>query len=127
MILIYAGILALIGFVNPAIDTAVSREGGRHEISRMISRSRGGAAAGQAFMGKAISLITTVLTAVRAACRSAVHLPLILAGLMISLLPTFASNCADSCWTCFHPRLHGHETQVIKQNTNVALGMRQAS
>lgn len=124
MILIYAGILALIGFVNPAIDTAVSREGGRHEISRMIPVPAAVQLRAKLLMGMAISLITTALTACVLLAALPSHLPLILAGLTISLLPTFASNCAGLMLDVFHPRLHwANETQVIKQNTNVALGM----
>ncbi len=119
-----AAIFCLCGGMNPAVATAVSREGKRHMLIRMLPvapRVHLTAKLAQGFVISAVScafccgLISALIPSV---------LPQALAALLISLPVCFVICALSLIVDVARPRFNWNtETEAIKQNTNVLFGM----
>lgn len=124
MALIAAAVMCLGASINPAAATAVSREGGRLTISRMIpvpalAQLRAKQLCGLVTGGAAIP-VALIMCAVLA---NSQPLALIL-GLALALLFNYASTTFSLVLDTLRPNFTWtNEVQVIKQGTNVAFGM----
>lgn len=124
ILLMLAAALSFAALINPAIATAVSREGGRLPISRMLPVSARTQLRAKLAMGMTLdglSLLVGVMTLV-------VLLPeytLVAALAAVPALMLSYAICAVSLTVdAVRPNLHWtSETQVIKQSTNVLFGM----
>ena len=122
--LIVAGVLAFACCLNPAIDTAVSREGGRHMLSRMVPVSGRTQLYGKLLMGLSLNLMAMIT----ACAVILVLLPAIMKEVLLALVcvqvMSFACACIGLTLDTLHCNLHWRtETQAIKQNSNVMIGM----
>lgn len=122
--LILAACMAFPCFVNIAASTAVSREGGRLLISRMIPVSARTQLHAKLLTGLAVNLISMGSAAVVIAA--------VLRGFAVWLIPAAALALAVSYATAsvsltvdaIHPRLHWvNETQAMKQNFNSVIAI----
>lgn len=122
--LIVGAAVGFAGFMNPAVATAVSREGSRLEISRMIPVSPRTQLTAKLMVGMLIDLLAVLLAAVILVVLLPGKALTILLGGLLALLMCYA--CSSLCLTldAVRPNLHWtNEAQVVKQGANVAFGM----
>lgn len=122
--LIAAAAMGFSSFMNPAVATAVTREGKRFDISRMIPVSARTQLAGKLMVGMLIDFLSVAV----AAAILLVALPnmaiSILLGAMLALLLCYASSAMSLTLDAVRPNLHWtNETQAIKQGANVGFSM----
>ncbi len=119
-----AAVFGFVTFVSPAAVTAVSREGGRHALCRMLPVA-------PATLLNAKLLCSLVLDAIMVAVAVAVlcvaihwnPVAMVLALLLTALL-SYASTAVMLTVDTIHPVLNWTtESQAIKQNVNVFYGM----
>lgn len=124
MALFVAAAVGFSGFLNPAVATAVSREGSRLEISRMIPVSARTQLTAKLMVGMLIDLLAVLVAVVILVALLPGMTAAILLGGLLALLLCYA--CSALCLTldAVRPNLHWtNEAQVVKQGANVAIGM----
>ena len=122
--LVLAAAMAFGCFMNPAVATAVSREGHRLEISRMLPVTAGVQLAAKLIMGMMIDVITVGVAAVIVASAMPQFIAMLIPAVVLALMVSFAISAMNLTLDAIRPNLHWvNETQVIKQSTNVAFGM----
>lgn len=122
--LIAAAAVGFASFMNPAVATAVTREGKRLDMSRMLPVCPGTQMTAKLMVGMLIDLLAVLLAAVILLVILP-HLALsIVLGGVLALLMCFASSALSLTLDAVRPNLHWtNETQAIKQGANVAFGM----
>ena len=124
---LFLGLVAVITFVcciNPAVDTAVSREGGRHMLSRMLPVSTRTQLQAKLLMGMTINLISALVGAVMFICMLPSFTPVIVLALLFSQVTNWGLSSFSLALDAARPKFHWrNEMQAIKQNGNIALGM----
>ena len=122
--LILTACLAFPCFVNVAASTAISREGGRLAISRMIPVPARTQLSAKLLTALAVNLISMV--------SAAIVIGLILRDFALWLLPaavlalavSYATTALSLTVDAIHPRLHWvNETQAMKQNFNSVIAI----
>ena len=122
--LVLAAAMAFGCFMNPAVATAVSREGHRLEISRMLPVTAGVQLAAKLIMGMMIDVITVGVAAVLVAAVMPQLIAMLIPAVVLALMASFAISAMNLTLDAIRPNLHWvNETQVIKQSANVAFGM----
>ena len=124
---IFLGMLALLTFVcciNPAIDTAVSREGARHAFGRTLPVSFRTQLKAKLLMGLSINEASALVGVVA----FIVLLPALWWVAVLAFLFMQVTNLGLSSFSLLldvkRPKFHWtNEQQAIKQNGNIALGM----
>lgn len=124
VLLILAGLFVAIGMINPAVSTSLSREGKQFYISRVIPVSPAKQVLGKFLFGFSVAMITMVFMGVTAALTMGfaplIVLGAVLLGVVASIAPIALSQLPD----ILKPKLNWNsETEAIKQNMNVILGM----
>ncbi len=124
MALIVAGAAGFATFMNPAVATAVSREGSRLEISRMIPVPTRIQMTAKLMVGLAIDLMSVaVVTAILLALLPQQAAGVVL-GALLALGLCYACSALSLTLDAVRPNLTWtNEMQVIKQSANVAFGM----
>ena len=124
---LFLGLVALMTFIccmNPAVDTAVSREGGRHMLSRMLPVSTRTQLQAKLLMGMTINLISAIVGAVMFICLLPAFTPVILLALLFTQVTNWGLSSYSLALDAARPKFHWrNEMQAIKQNGNIALGM----
>lgn len=122
--LICAAAVGFAGFMNPAVATAVSREGKRLDISRMLPASARTQMTAKLMVGMLIDLLAVVVGMAILLVLLPGMWASILMGAVLALLLCFASSALCLTLDAVRPNLHWtNETQVIKQGMNVAFSM----
>ena len=124
---LFLGLVAIMTFVcciNPAVDTAVSREGGRHMLSRMMPVSPRTQLQAKLLMGMTINLISAIVGAAVFLCALPSFAPVILLALLFTQVTNWGMSSFSLALDAARPKFHWrNEMQAIKQNGNIALGM----
>lgn len=122
--LIFAGCMAFPCFVNVAASTAVSREGGRLAISRMLPVPARTQLTAKLLTGLVINLISMAsVVIVLGAIFSGFALWLVPAALL-ALATSYATAALSLTVDAIHPRLNWvNEMQAMKQNFNTVISM----
>ena len=125
MTLILSALFALMCFVTPLISTAVSREGGRLQISRMIPVSARIQLRAKLLMNMTVNGVgSLIMGAVIVMILGAQYSLCVLGALILANLLSYATGAANLTIDAMHPVLNWkNETQVMKQNMNQVLGM----
>ena len=124
MILILTALAAFAGFMDPAIATAVSREGGRHDISRMIPVPARTQITAKMMMGLCVNGLAVVSACVTVGVIMPSLIPMLIPAMLLAMMECFAVSALCLTLDAIRPNLHWtSETQVIKQGANVAFGM----
>ncbi len=125
IMLIAAGLLSFMCFIMPLTSTAVSREGGRMPISRMIPVPARTQLLAKMLPGLALNLLSSVLLAVALGVfLGASFAPWLLGAVVLANLLSYATNTVCLTIDAMRPILHWkNETQVMKRNMNQVLGM----
>lgn len=124
MILILTALVAFAGFLDPAIATAVSREGGRHDISRMIPVSARTQITAKMMMGLCVNGLAVVTACITVGVIMPSLIPMLIPAMLLAMMECFAVSALCLTLDAIRPNLHWtSETQVIKQGANVAFGM----
>lgn len=124
LMLIFTAIVSFMCFMNPAVATAISREGGRHEIGRMIPVPARTQLHAKLAMGVGINLLASLVTALIIVVVLPEQILAVLLALVLTQLLSFATAAVSLTLDAIHPRFHwNNETQAIKQNANMTLSM----
>ncbi|MBE5804647.1 MAG: hypothetical protein E7316_09070 [Clostridiales bacterium] len=122
--LIVGAAVGFSSFINPAASTAVSREGSRLEISRMIPVSARTQMTAKLMIGMLIDLMAVAVAAAIFIALLPGQLLAILLGSLLALLLCYASSALNLTLDAVRPNLTWtNEVQVVKQGANVAFGM----
>lgn len=122
--LIVAAAVGFAGFMNPAVATAVSREGSRLEISRMIPVPVRTQMTAKLLVGMLIDLMAVAVAAVILAVLLPQQPVAIALGAVLALGLCYACSALTLTLDAVRPNLNWtNEMQVIKQSANVAFGM----
>lgn len=123
IILGLAGVLGFVSSMNPAVATAVSREGGTHFMSRLLPVDRKIQMQAKLLMGMGISSLVLVMSAgIILIMFPGIALHILIAS-VLGLV--FCLMCACICLTVdmLHPKLvWRNETEVMKRSFSVFLG-----
>lgn len=124
VVLILGAILAFVMSIAPAASTAVTREGARHAMNRTLPVQPGMMLMAKVLTALTVDAVGLVLTAGILAVSLKLP-PMILVGaIFLAVLYALASVTLSMLVDCIRPNLHWTtETQAIKQNLNVMLGM----
>ena len=123
-IAIAAAVMTMSSMVNPAVATAVSREGGRYSYTLTLPVRTGTRLKAKLLVGEEINLFCSVLIGLVCVILLRMHPLVVLAGLVISQLLGTAVNALILAADAKNPRLKWmNETQAIKQNFNSFYGM----
>ena len=124
LVLSMAALMSFSCFVNPAIDTAVSREGKRFVISRMLPVSPRTQLLAKLLMGMSLNLAPALVGAVMMGFLLPDALPAVLLALMLTQVCSLGMSAFGLLLDAMRPNLHWtNEMQAIKQNKNVGVGM----
>lgn len=119
-----AAVFGFVTFISPAAVTAVSREGGRHALCRMLPVAPKTLLNAKLLCGLVLDAIMVAVT-VAVLC-AAIHwnpVAMVLA-LLLTVALAYASTAFMLTVDTIHPVLNWTtETQTIKQNVNVFYGM----
>lgn len=122
--LICAAAVGFAGFMNPAVATAVSREGKRLYISRMLPVSARTQLTAKLMVGMLIDLLAVAVGMVILLVILPGMWASILMGAVLALLLCFAASTLSLTLDAVRPNLHWtNETQAIKQGVNVVFSM----
>lgn len=122
--LIVAAAVGFAGFMNPAVATAVSREGSRLEISRMIPVPASMQMTAKLMVGMLIDLLAVAVAIVIIAVLLPDQLLALALAAVLALLVLYAGSSLSLVLDALRPNLNWtNEAQVIKQGANVAFGM----
>ena len=122
--LVVAGIMAMGSMVNPAVSTAISREGGRWPFALTLPVRQRTRFAAKLAVGIEINMVCSIM--IMAVCWYLSRLPLqwmLLAFLLNTLLAV--ASAAASLWVdAMRPQLKWNsEMEAIKKNFNQVIGM----
>lgn len=122
--LIVAAAVGFASFINPAVATAVSREGSRLDISRMIPVSARTQLTAKLMVGMLIDVLAVgIAVVILLVLLPQLSLPILLGG-VLALLLCYAGSALNLTLDAVRPNLHWtNEAQVVKQGANVAFGM----
>lgn len=122
--LILAAAVGFSGFMNPAVATAVSREGSRLEISRMIPVSARTQITAKLMVGMLIDVLAVGVAVAVLAFLLPGQLLVLIPVAVLAMLLCFAVSAMNLTLDAVRPNLHWtNEAQVVKQGANVAFGM----
>lgn len=122
--LILAAAVSFAGFINPAVATAVSREGSRLEISRMIPVAAHTQMLTKLMVGMLIDALAVLVAVVILAVLLPGQILTLVIVTVLSMLLCFAVSAMCLTLDAVRPNLHWtNEAQVVKQGANVAFGM----
>lgn len=121
---IMAVFLCFTGTMNIAVSTAVSREGRRRYISKIIPVAAGTQLMAKLFMGLSFNGIATLLTAGVLIFFLPLFWAEILLGFAIAAVFSLLTCAASLILDAYHPRLDWKtETDAVKRNMNGMIGM----
>lgn len=124
LVLGMTALMAFACFVNPAVDTAVSREGKRFVISRMLPVSPRIQLLAKLLMGMSLNLAPVLVGAVLLGFLLPDLLPAVLLALLLTQVCSLGMSAFGLLLDAMRPNLHWtNEMQAIKQNKNVGVGM----
>lgn len=124
MTLIFAACLAFPCFVNVAASTAITREGGRLLISRMIPVSARTMLNAKLLTGLAVNLLSMVIAVVVIALILPGFALWLIPAALLALMVAYATAAVALTVDAIHPRLNWvNETQAMKQNLNAVFSM----
>lgn len=122
--LIVAAAVGFASFINPAVATAVSREGSRLDISRMIPVSARTQITAKLMVGMLIDVLAVGVSVILLLVLLPQLSLAILLGGVLALLLCYASSALNLTLDAIRPNLTWtNEAQVVKQGANVAFGM----
>ena len=122
--LIFAGLMAFPCFVNVAASTAVTREGGRLAISRMLPVSPRTQLAAKLLTGLAVNLLSMASVVIVVGLILPGFALWFLPAALLALMASYATAAVSLTVDAIHPRLNWvNETQAMKQNLNAAFSM----
>lgn len=122
--LIFAACLAFPCFMNVATSTAVTREGGRLAISRMLPVSPRMLLSAKLLTGLVINLISMASVVVVVALILPGFALWFLPAALLALMASYATAAVSLTIDAIHPRLNWvNETQAMKQNLNAFFAM----
>lgn len=125
LILICTAAMSLMCWLTPLIGTAVSREGKRLQITRMIPVNAETILNAKLLMHMVINLVSAVVVAACLAYLMGVgFIPHIAVAFVLANMLSYALGAANLTVDVMRPVLEWkNETEVIKQNMNQVLGM----
>ncbi len=122
--LILAAVLAFCCWMNPAVATAVTREGRRHDLYRMMPVTPRALLKAKLLTGLSINGLAIIIVAVVAAVLLGSLTWLLIPALALAMLMNYATCALSLALDALHPNYHWTtETQAIKQSMNVLIGM----
>lgn len=125
LMLIIGGLLSITCWINPVIATAISREGKRLQVTRMIPVPAKTIVNAKLAVGMTILMIGVVLmAAVIGVIIGFSRLLYVLGGVVIALLMCYATSAVSLAVDALYPMLNWKsENHVMKQNMNQVIGM----
>ncbi|MBP3648618.1 MAG: hypothetical protein J6K73_02430 [Clostridia bacterium] len=122
--LILTAAVSFAAFVNPAVATAVSREGSRLEISKMIPVSARTQMTAKLLVGMLIDFLAVGVAVVMLAFLLPGQWLVLAMVFVLSMLLCYAMSAVNLTLDAVRPNLHWtNEAQVVKQGANVVFGM----
>lgn len=124
LVLGVTAILAFVTFNSPAACTAISREGARHALCRMLPASARTMLRAKLICSLGIDVLSMLVTLL--VLVFGLHLPwtMLLAAVLLTMVMRYGAVALMLTIDAVHPQLNWTtETQAIKQNTNVFFGM----
>lgn len=123
-VLIMAAVVTFSSFMNPAVATAISREGARLEISRMIPVDARTQVNAKLLVGMLIDVLAVAVGCVMIGVLLPEQVLLLIPAGVLALLVCFAESAMSLTLDALRPNLTwSNETQLVKQSANVAFGM----
>ena len=124
LMLIFAACLAFPCFMNITVSTAVTREGGRLFISRMLPVSARTMLHAKLLTGLVVSLLSMVSAVVIVAVILPGFAMWLIPAALLALMVAYATAAVSLTVDAIHPRLNWvNETQAMKQNLNALFAM----
>ena len=122
--LILTAAVSFAAFMNPAVATAVSREGSRLEISKMIPVSARTQMAAKLLVGMLIDFLAVAVAVIMLAFLLPGQWLVLAMVFVLSMLLCYAMSAVNLTLDAVRPNLHWtNEAQVVKQGANVVFGM----
>lgn len=124
LILLSAAIMGFGCMINPAVSTAVSREGKHHDLYRMMPLEPGVAMKAKLMMGMSINAMASATAAIMCAVVFGAQAFWVLPGFALASMLNFAVSAVSLAADAINPNYTwSNETQVIKQSMSVMWGM----
>lgn len=122
--LILAGCLAFPSFVNVAASTAISREGGRLALSRMLPVPARTQLRAKLLTGLVVNLMSMAIALIVLAAILPGFTPYLLPAALLATAISYATAAFSLTFDAIHPRFNWiNETQAMKQNFNAIVSM----
>ena len=122
--LIFAACMAFPSFANIAASTAVSREGGRLLMSRMLPVPPRAQLQAKLMTGLAVSAISMASAVIVLVVVLPNFAALMIPAAVLALAVVYATSAVSLTIDAIHPRLNWvNETQAMKQNFNAVIAM----
>ena len=122
--LIFAACLAFPSFINVAASTAVTREGVKLAISRMIPVPARTQITAKLLTGLVINLLSMASVVIVVGLMLPDFAMWLIPALLLALMASYATAAVSLTIDAIHPRLNWvNETQAMKQNLNAAAAM----
>lgn len=122
--LIFTAVIGFSAFMNPAVASAVSREGSRLDISRMIPVAPRVQMTAKLMVGLLIDVLGVAVAVVVLVLLVPGEVVSIAIAVVLTLLLCFAVSAMNLTLDAVRPNLTWtNEAQVVKQGANVAFGM----
>lgn len=119
-----AAILAFVTFISPAACTAISREGGRHALCRMLPISARTMLRAKLICSLRIDVLSMLLTLLVLVIGLQVPWTIMAGAVVLTLVMRYGAVALMLTIDAVHPQLNWTtETQAVKQNVNVFFGM----
>lgn len=119
-----AGLMVLVGSVNPAAATTISREGSAYWISKIIPVDYKKQISAKFWFGYSIAGICAVTVAIGSLIGFNLSVPIVLGSLAVSLLALISLTAISVIIDLMRPKFDwSSETEAIKQNMNVVGAM----
>lgn len=123
-LLVLAGLFALIGMINPAAGTTLSREGKQFYMLRVLPVRPARQAAAKLLFGYSVSVLTSLLMGVVAVLGLGLPFGVAAAAFALSLFISAAPLSLSMLPDILRPKLNWNsETEAIKQNINGVMCM----
>lgn len=124
LMLLLAAVLAFCCWINPAVATAVTREGRHHDLYRMMPVTPRALLNAKLMTGLSINTLAIVIVLVIAAVLLGPLAWLLLPAFLLAMLMNYATCALSLAIDALHPNFHWTtETQAIKQSMNVLIDM----
>lgn len=124
LMLLLAAILAFCCWMNPAVATAVTREGRHHDLYRMMPVTPRALLKAKLLTGLSVNGLAILIVAVIAAVLLGSLAWLLIPAILLAMLMNYATCALSLALDALHPNYHWiTETQAIKQSMNVLIGM----